>query len=205
MENSLLDLGRLHGTDKVAHGYLPIYERFLEPMRRTAGTVLEIGVFKGASLRMWRDYFPAATVIGLDISPDKAALAGERIAIEIGNCGDAGFLKRAAAKYRPFDLVVDDGSHLWAHQQTAFDVLFDHVKPGGVYILEDLHTSYIQKYGSAGGRPTVQWMKDRLDLVLGGSEMDLSSYDQGSRDFLRWRRQVEQVVLLRKSALIVKR
>ena len=64
---TLPHLGRKHGTDKYEHGYLSVYAERFDPLRSSVRSILELGVFYGASLKMWRDYFAAATVVcGID-------------------------------------------------------------------------------------------------------------------------------------------
>ena len=149
---NLDELGRKHGTDKASslHNYLAVYEEVLEPYRAKADLlVLEIGVRDGASVRVWQDYFPAAQIVGIDILESCRAHADSRITIEIGDQSDHAFLRTIGDKYRP-DVVLDDGSHLWSHQIDTFRMLFPHIKQGGVFICEDLHTSrskFVEKYG----------------------------------------------------------
>jgi demethylmacrocin O-methyltransferase len=128
-------------TDKgvIGHHYLQWYERYAERMRDTATRVLEIGVDLGKSHRMWRDYFPHATVIGLDSDRQyiRDVSLGERIILFEGNQNDPEEMSALGA-LGPFDLIVDDGSHIPQHQIFSFQQLFASVKPGGVYIIEDI-------------------------------------------------------------------
>ena len=107
--SSLRDLALAMGTDKEgAHSYTAPYERHLARLRHEPVTLLEIGIGGyasrargGASLRMWKAYFPAGTIIGLDIE-DKSPLAEERITILQGDQGDRGFLRELATSHGPF-------------------------------------------------------------------------------------------------------
>ena len=137
-------IGLRHGTDKSSkgHGYLDFYARFLEPWRQSPVRVMEIGVFNGASVRMWRDYFPKGQIIGVDIDPRTQAYAGERIEIHWGDQGDPAALAQLALRLGPLDVIIDDGSHIWPHQIQTLQALLPCLRPGGLYILEDLHTSY---------------------------------------------------------------
>lgn len=128
-------------TDKgvIGHHYLRYYQRYVERMKMTATKVLEIGVDLGKSHRMWRDYFPNAQVWGLDSDRqyvDGVDLGG-RIALALGNQNDPEIMERMAIN-GPYDLIVDDGSHIPQHQIYSFQQLFSAVKPGGVYIIEDI-------------------------------------------------------------------
>ena len=149
---NLDELGRKHGTDKAsaAHDYLVAYENVLQPYRAKSDVVvLEIGVRDGASVRVWQDYFPDAQIVGVDILESCRTHADARITIEIGDQSDDQFLRGIGEKYRP-DIVVEDGSHIWAHQIDTFRTLFPYVKQSGVYICEDLHTSrakWVEQYG----------------------------------------------------------
>ena len=116
--SSLEEIGRRHCTDKSTwlHNYLGFYERFLAPIRHRATSVLEIGVFQGHSLTMWEEYFPKAEVVGVDIDPTAAQHARGRVHIEIADQSSSSDLERIATKHGPFDLIIDDGSHIWSHQ-----------------------------------------------------------------------------------------
>ena len=129
-----------------------VYEPYLDPMRDSATAVLEIGVKRGGSLKLWKEYFPNAQVIGVDIKPNLTSLAEERVAIRIGDQGDQDFLASLIAEAAPFDLVLDDGSHQFDDQRDTLLALWPHIKPGGIYVVEDVHTSYRPKYSGALGQ-----------------------------------------------------
>ncbi len=150
-----LDASAIHyGTDKSSHGhaYTRLYRRYLRKRRRAVRSVLEIGVggttssegyestAGGQSLMMWSDYFPNAVIVGVDVYPK--AVAGPRIRFEQGDQSDEDFLSSLVRKYGPFDLVIDDGSHIGRHIGASFKVLWPAVKPGGIYVIEDLDVSY---------------------------------------------------------------
>lgn len=144
-----------------------VYEPYLAPIRDAATSVLEIGVKRGGSLLLWKEYFPNAQVIGVDIKPDLEGLAEDRIAIRIGDQGDQAFLASLIAEAAPFDLVLDDGSHQFDDQRDTLLALWPHVKPGGIYVVEDVHTSYRPKYsGGLGHEGTfMEFAKRFLDDV----------------------------------------
>jgi SAM-dependent methyltransferase len=153
---TLTEIGRRYGTDKAKrHNFTPFYERYLEPVRGVVTRVLEVGVQRGPSLRMWRDYFPNATCYGVDIDP-RAMIAGEdRIVTVLGDQSTpAGVAAFAAEIGGDFDLVIDDGSHLHGHQMVTLGGLFPLVRPGGHFVLEDLHTSFMAgDWGLPAGHP----------------------------------------------------
>src|SRR5262249_5316897 len=142
-------------------------EFHLGPQRLAPITLLEIGVKKGASLAMWERFFPNATIFGIDIAPQCAAMATDRSTIFIGDQADRRLLKDIAEKIgRPLDVVIDDGGHTMEQQRTSFDVLFEYVRPDGFYIVEDIHTSYREDHGGGpAGKPGtfVAFLKDLVD------------------------------------------
>jgi len=144
-----------HGrrVHKWAH-YLDVYERHLSAYRGRPITMLEIGVQSGGSLRMWRDYFgPAARIVGVDIDPRCAALEDPDTTIVIGDQDDADFMASLAQRFGPFDVVLDDGGHTMAQQARTLEILWPAIRPGGVLIVEDLHTSYWHDFGGGFERP----------------------------------------------------
>jgi demethylmacrocin O-methyltransferase len=160
---SLDALALRHGADKSSkvHGYTRAYERHLGPSRHQPIVLLEIGIGAGASLRVWRDYFPQARVYGLDVA-DCTGLEAHGIRTFQGAQADEDVLERLLAQTGPLDVVIDDGSHRWADQVATFRKLYPHLKPGGYYVIEDLHTSYWDNYKS-GEVPTVRFLGGLVD------------------------------------------
>ena len=174
-------LAIIYGTDKSSffHGYAKLYARYLSPSRRSVRSVLEIGIggvtsaagydtlAGGHSLRMWQTYFPKAQIVGVDI--ERKLVPGRRISVERGSQDDNTFLRDVADRYGPFDLVIDDGSHIGRHVEASFEVLFERVKPGGFYVIEDLGPSYLPAWeGGPPGHPGTQseLLKRLVDDVL---------------------------------------
>lgn len=123
--------------------YLRVYDRILSRYRGTNFKMLEIGVFDGLSLQLWRRYFgEQATIFGIDINPDCATRAVPPTQVRIGSQDDPAFLNRVVAEMGGVDVVLDDGSHLGRHQTASFRYLFPKLPVGGLYIIEDLHTAY---------------------------------------------------------------
>ena len=140
-DTGLEALGRREVTDKsyYVHNYLSKYEHFLKKFRDERFTLLELGVYEGASERMWRDYFQQAQIVGVDIDPECKQYEDERIHIEIADLGKDETLQQLR-DYRPA-IIVDDASHLWSHQIKALFALFDVLPSGGIYICEDMETA----------------------------------------------------------------
>lgn len=131
-------------TDKISHGYLQVYDPLFMSLD-SISNVLEIGVDNGDSLRLLQNYFPNSNIYGFDLTPPRDHHYNDRFKVLLGNQEDRddlnGILNNIDGE---FDLIIDDGGHTMKQQQTSFGFLFRHLKSGGVYILEDLHTS---RYG----------------------------------------------------------
>lgn len=148
--------------------YFEVYERHLSAFRGQPLVMLEIGVCEGGSLKMWRSYFgESATLIGADINEACRAFADTRIHIEIGDQEDPSFLERLASTYGPFDIVLDDGGHTMKQQIVTIETLFPHVKEGGVFIVEDTHTSYWPGFGITEHEPFMEYAKRLVDKING--------------------------------------
>ncbi|MHB8247248.1 MAG: class I SAM-dependent methyltransferase [Acidimicrobiales bacterium] len=116
---------------------------------------------------MWRSYFPNAVIYGLDVE-EKHLHSEPRIVVLQGDQADKPFLKKLTERHGPFDLIVDDGSHLGTHQRASFEALFLGVRPGGIYAIEDLETAYWSDWeGGPPGTPgtAVDLAKGLLDDV----------------------------------------
>lgn len=133
------EIGLKHGTDKASHGhdYLKVYEEIM-PVHQPVN-LLEIGWFDGASMKTWRDFLHVeSTIVGVDIE-DKEMIPGVHF-----RKADATTLQvtEVADEFAPFDFIIDDGSHLSPDVIATFILLWNRVRPGGYYIVEDLHVSY---------------------------------------------------------------
>ena len=134
----------LFGSDKErqgGHAYGQAYEGLLRKLRYKPVKLLEIGLLAGDSLLSWRAYFPFATTIGIDIEP-KQHMAGNRTRIYQADQGSGADLTKLCQQEGPFDVILDDGSHYNHHQLFSFRHLFPHLKDGGLYIIEDVQTSF---------------------------------------------------------------
>lgn len=140
-------IGRVFETTENVHKlrhYFPIYQSVLTRTER----MLEIGVDRGGSLRMWREYLPDATIVGLDISPKVAQYDDPQndIHVRVGDQTDTSFLSSVLEEFGPFDTVLDDGGHTNKQMIASFQYLFPRLKPGGVYIVEDVCANYWTLY-----------------------------------------------------------
>jgi hypothetical protein len=170
-------LAALYGTDKYGeHDYTPVYQELMRPWRGKPVRLLEVGVggysgtLGGESLRMWESYFRRGRIYGIDLY-DKSALSGGRVKVFQCSQVDAPQLSTLARELGPFDFIIDDGSHMNAHQIETFGILWPHLKDGGAYVVEDTQTSYWPSYGGGHlGTPTyarscMQRFKDLADSV----------------------------------------
>lgn len=141
---ALSELAKKFNTDKGVgfHDYTEVYDDYFDKLKDQPLNFLEIGVFKGESLKLWEAYFKNANVIGLDINPDCKQYAGGRRKVYIGSQTDDVVLYTIAKENTSLSIIIDDGSHNWSHQIKTFNSAFPLLKPGGLYFIEDLHTSY---------------------------------------------------------------
>lgn len=146
-------LAKLARTDKGgAHNYTSVYERHFRKFRNKRISLLEIGVGGyslqpgGGSLRMWRAYFPYARIAAIDIY-DKTRFSRGRVKVYQCSQIDGDGLREICEEYDGFDIIIDDGSHINEHQIETFGTLFDHLNDGGIYVIEDVQTSYWPAYG----------------------------------------------------------
>jgi len=162
------------------HHFFDIYDRHFSRFRGTDVTVVEVGIYHGGSLQMWKDYFgPRSTIIGIDINEECRQFEEEQITVYIGNQEDRDFL-RMVAKYAPrIDIFIDDGGHTMKQQITTFEEMYPVVSYGGVYLCEDLHTSYWSSYGGGLGRDGtfVEYSKKFIDSLHAWHSEDKELFD----------------------------
>jgi hypothetical protein len=132
------------GKEIDGHGYAAFYDRFFRDFRDEPITVMELGCGQvwniGASLRMLKAYFSQAEIVGVDNKPAARRLVAEGFRIEVGDLGKIEFLRRLR-RFRP-TILIDDASHLWSHQILAMAELYDTLPSGGIYVMEDINTSF---------------------------------------------------------------
>ena len=148
--------------------YFEIYDRHLVHLRNSKINILEIGISHGGSLQMWEHYFKGnATIYAVDINPECKKFESDTVKIFIGSQENVAFLDQLKNSIPKLDVLIDDGGHTFKQQITTFNVLFDHVKEDGIYICEDLHTSYFKHFG--GGlkkkRTFIEFSKNLIDKI----------------------------------------
>jgi len=137
----LTEIGSKHETDKATgHMFTEFYDDYVS--KYINPNILEIGVYNGASLKMWEEYFGSPLVVGMDIE-DKKQYENNNIKILVGDQGNPTDLLKCLDICKEYQIMVDDGSHIIGHQISTLATLFPYLASGGVYFLEDLHTSFI--------------------------------------------------------------
>jgi hypothetical protein len=148
--------------------YFKIYERYFSKFRGEDIVIIEIGVFKGGSLQMWSSYFgPRARIIGIDIDPACKQYEENNIEIYIGSQADQAFITDLFTKVPRPDIILDDGGHFVRQQIRGLEYMYPYLKPGGIYLCEDVHTSYWLKYGGGYRRKGtfIEYMKSKVDQL----------------------------------------
>lgn len=141
---TLQQIAEEHGTDKATHGYCDVYEKHMSHLRDAPIKILEIGAYYGASLRMWREYFTAAEIHGVDLDVERCGDI-EGVTLHKFDVSDRRRIEELTTKHGPWDIIVDDASHTMKHQQRTFDIMWTMLNPGGLFVIEDLHTSFMPK------------------------------------------------------------
>jgi hypothetical protein len=178
----LARLAAKHGTDKgpqdVRRGglhfgkgtlsgknYTETYGRFFGPLKDAPISFLEIGIDRGASLAMWEDFFSRAELHAIDITPGCKRYATPRTKVHIGSQTDVTFLQSVVEQTGQLDVVLDDGGHTMEQHRVSLRTLWPHLNPGGLYVIEDLHTAYWGDYGGGGADSTVEMLKILIDSL----------------------------------------
>lgn len=159
-DNPLEALGHKYRPTKRAHNYLPFYWMHFRDIRDRVRNVCEIGVQSDRSIRMWEEFFPNATIYGVDVDPAVREFEGGRRKILIGDQSDLSFLKSLIDRVDGgLDVVIDDASHNMRHQLITFNALFPALTDHGVYVIEDTG-------GLSGSQKTVDRMKELVDSIM---------------------------------------
>jgi len=193
---SLEELMYKYGSDKSKddHGYTNIYELLFNPIQYKVKKVLELGIAAGQSLQAWREYFPNAQITGVE--PDKAHLNAnvkenidrmDRVNYALVNVLTPGITQdkikeKLNEDLESFDIIIDDGPHTFASQRDFLIRLFPFVKPGGIYIIEDITPVSTGAFRD----PTKEAHTEELDSILTGNDCSYVDTTIGHRDFQAW-------------------
>jgi len=148
--------------------YFEIYDRHFSRFRNTDVHIVEFGVSQGGSLQMWKEYFgPNCKIFGIDINPHCKNLEEDQIQIFIGDQEDRKFLKSLIETIPRIDILIDDGGHKMKQQINTFEEIFNHIDKNGVYLCEDLHTSYWPGWGGGYRKNStfIEYSKQFIDYI----------------------------------------
>lgn len=162
--------------------YFDVYHRHFARYRGRPCTLVEVGVFHGGSLQMWRNYLgPEARIIGVDVNPRLSGLDEPGIEIVIGDQSDRAFLRELARRAGTIDILIDDGGHTMAQQITTLEELYGAVAADGVLLVEDTHTSYWREYGGGLRNPFtfMEFAKRLVDELNAWHSRDANSLAPG--------------------------
>ena len=180
--NDLLALGKQFKSTKEWTGFLEIYSKYFEDYKDKEINILEIGIDKGESLKIWRKYFSKAKICGIDIIDIDFKIEG--VDIIKADQTDKKALKEICEKYKNFDIIIDDGSHRSKQIIISLNFLFDYLNNNGLYVIEDLQTSYFPRFGGS-----------RINLKKKGTSMnflksitDSINYENNDKPFFRSRK-----------------
>ena len=176
---TLIEIGKKYPTSKNSSGFIELYQKYFNHLKDKKINILEIGVDKGDSLRLWREYFTNANICGIDLH--KSDFTIDNTEILIGDQSDYSFLQTVVSKYKNFDIIVDDGSHQSKHIISSFKFLFPYLSKNGIYVIEDLQTSYIPRYG--GSRFNLNKRKSSMNFLK--SLTDSINYEHNDKPFFK--------------------
>ena len=147
-KNKIREISKKYPSTKKIMGFYPIYEMYLQKFRDKKINILEIGIEDGNSLKIWSEYFLKARIVGLDIL--KKEINIKNTEIFCGSQSDENILKKIINKYKKFDIIIDDGSHINSDVIKSFNFLFPFLNENGLYFIEDTQTSYMPNWGGNG-------------------------------------------------------
>ena len=146
--------------------YFTVYEALLQKYVGRRVTVVEVGVFNGGSLFMWREFFgPKARIIGIDLNPATKMWEQHGFEIYIGDQTSEQFWREFFAEVGSVDVVIDDGGHTNVQQITTVHCAIEHIHDGGTLIVEDVHTSYFREYGNPSSRSFINFTAKIIDAI----------------------------------------
>lgn len=172
---SLTELAQRYNTDKFEHEYCGYYEKHLPNATEMGhGILFEIGIATGASLRMWRDYYPNAFIVGIDNNPDVSDIPQDGFHIIFG---DATREEDIKSNISTAEIIIDDGSHMAKDVLSSFEILWPMLKSGGWYIIEDLGCIFTEGFGGdEKGGIVADKLHGLLELALRGNIAEFHAY-----------------------------
>lgn len=164
---TLFEIFQVANNASIKHeSYFSVYESLFNKFRGKEVTFLEVGVFNGGSLNMWREYFgPQARIIGVDLNPVALKLVDQGFEIFIGDQESQDFWIDLKSKVGSVDIILDDGGHKNLQQAVTLFYGADMVMDGGLVVIEDVHTSYFKRFGNPGYYSFVNFSKRLIDVI----------------------------------------
>ena len=146
--------------------YFNVYDKLFSKYVNTEFTFIEIGIFQGGSLFMWRDYFgDKARIIGIDINEGAKKWEKDGFEIYIGSQSDPIFWRNLFKEIGNVDVVLDDGGHEFDHQIITTESVIPHINDGGLLLVEDTHTSYMNDFGGPSKHSFISYSKNIVDGI----------------------------------------
>ena len=146
--------------------YFPVYECLLSKYKNKKITFVEVGILNGGSLEIWKEYFGKdSRIIGIDKNPDCKKFENENYEVFIGSQSDPIFWKNFYNKVGKVDIILDDGGHTNDQQLITLLESLDFIKNGGIHIVEDVHTSYLKRYGNPSKYSFINFSKKTIDDI----------------------------------------
>lgn len=202
------------GADKGSnyHNYTEVYAQYFAPLKDRPIKFLEIGIYQGSSVKLWESYFKQADLHFIDITFSEVQYYSPRSHYHLANQENPRDLEKfIRAAGGDFDIILDDGGHTMNMQIVSFKTLFPHLKSGGLYIIEDLHTSYWPSFGGGENRgTTVSFLKSLIDeLNFVGNRTTRASHRDLAPSLLDslspYQREIESIHFYDSLAIIIKR
>lgn len=166
--------------------YFDVYERYFSKFRGMDVNILEIGVQSGGSIKMWKEYFSynnaKVNIYGVDIDDRCKQIEGDDIKIFIGSQSDRNFLTNLKKVIPKVDILIDDGGHEMKQQIVTFEEMYSHVKDNGIYLCEDLLTSYFPSHNGGYKKNTfIEYSKNLIDYLnayaaVEGDDLEVSDF-----------------------------
>ena len=166
-EKTLFEIFQSANNASIKHeSYFAVYESLFNKFRGTDVTFLEVGVFNGGSLNMWREYFgPSARIIGVDLNPIALKLIDQGFEIFIGDQQSQSFWFDLKSKIGNVDIILDDGGHKNLQQAITLYYGAEMVRDDGLVVIEDVHTSYFKRFGNPGYFSFINFSKRLIDII----------------------------------------
>jgi hypothetical protein len=215
------------GTDKSTafHAYTLVYDKLFSELRHKPIKFLEIGIQNGFSVHMWDKYFDNlhASLHFIDIDPNavtfckqkqQSHLISHRAKFYIADQENKENLKQfITIADEKFDIIIDDGGHTMIQQQNSFEILFPYLKKGGIYIIEDLHTSYWQQrsnieYGGGDQNSTINFLLNLVhDINTVGAQSECADFKKFDRTQFKnyYQEHIESIIFHSSLCFITKR